>query len=112
MSQPIILKVYGNISPVSAAMAAKLKCICAGAIGTNGEIVSWEAGLARITFEGIYFPVEEILALLKNNLQAGQSGKLDVLDLENWTLTRHRFEEGRVISRSVPLNDVLAYSGH
>ena len=39
-------------------------------------------------------------------------GKLDVLDLENWRMTRHAFRDGVLHSSAAPLNNVLDYSGH
>ena len=45
-------------------------------------------------------------------LMEKHQGKLDVLDLENWRLTRHLFDQGRIRSSSAPLNNVLDYSGH
>ena len=37
---------------------------------------------------------------------------IDVLDLENWRLIRHVFEQGRIRTSSAPLNNVLDYAGH
>ena len=68
--------------------------------------------MARVSFEGVYFPVDEVLAALARHLRPEHQGKLDVLDLENWRLTRHLFDQGRIRSSSAPLNNVLDYSGH
>ena len=43
---------------------------------------------------------------------AAQKAEQDLLDLENWRLTRHLFDQGRIRSSSAPLNNVLDYSGH
>lgn len=76
------------------------------------EAVTLEGDLLRISFEGLYFPVEETLAAVAARLRPDQTGKLDVLDLENWRLERHVFADGRISSGAAPLNNVLDFSGH
>jgi len=109
-----LLKVYGHIYPVSDAFYADLEVACAWAMPDDAdEPVLCRAGdMARFSFEGVYFPVDETLEALKRRLRPEHQGKLDVLDLENWRLIRHVFEQGRIRSRSAPLNNVLDYSGH
>ena len=46
------------------------------------------------------------------HLTPDMQGKLDVLDMDGWRLTRHVFTGGQVKSSSAPLNNVLDYSGH
>ena len=60
----------------------------------------------------LFFPVEDVLAVLREHLRPEHKGKLDVLDLEGWRLFRHVFMQGRIDSHSAPLNNVLDYSGH
>lgn len=113
MSQPVLLKVYGNLYPADAAAHAVLARACATCVpdGTD-EVVTLEGDLVRISFEGLFFPVDEVLEALAATLKPEQKGKLDVLDLEAWTLTRHLFADGRIVSRAAPLNNVLDFSGH
>lgn len=86
--------------------------ICADALPPDREIVALEDNLLRISFEGIYFPVEDVLAYIGENMEPDWSGKLDVLDLEAWTLDRHVFQGGAMRHGHAPLNNVLDYSGH
>lgn len=86
--------------------------ICMESLPPAREIVVLEDTLLRISFEGIYFPVEEVLAYIRKNIEPDWTGKLDVLDLEAWTLDRHVFESGAIHHGHAPLNNVLDYSGH
>ena len=71
-----------------------------------------EGDMARISFEGLYFPVEDVVQALREHLTPTMQGKLDYLDLEDWRLTRYQLEAGEVHPSSAPLNNVLAFSGH
>ncbi|MBD5648182.1 MAG: hypothetical protein HDQ89_11485 [Desulfovibrio sp.] len=113
MSQPVLLKVYGNLYPADAADLEALVRASATCVQEGGDAVVTLAGdLVRISFEGLFFPVDDVLEALAARLTPGQKGKLDVLDLEAWRLTRHEFADGRITSRSAPLNNVLDFSGH
>ena len=113
MSQPVLLKVYGNLYPADAADLEALARAAASCVREGPEeVVTLEGDLLRISFEGLFFPVDEVLEALAAVLRPEQKGKLDVLDLEAWTLTRHLFADGRISSRSAPLNNVLDFSGH
>lgn len=113
MSQPVLLKVYGNLHPADAADLEALTLASASCVQEGGDAVVTLAGdLLRISFEGLFFPVDDVLEALAALLKPGQKGKLDVLDLEAWRLTRHLIADGRISSRSAPLNNVLDFSGH
>ena len=110
----VLLKVYGNLWPAPEGLLATLDPICAQAMTREVEDtprVCQEGDLLRMSFEGLYFPVDEVLEAIKNRLAPGQQGKLDVLDMEQWRLERHLFADGTVTSRSTSLNNVLDYSG-
>lgn len=114
MNRAPLLKVYGHVYPVTDAFQADLEAACAGAMPDDADepVLCREGDMLRISFEGIYFPVDETLEALKRHLRPEHQGKLDVLDLENWRLVRHVFRRGRIGSSSAPLNNVLDYSGH
>lgn len=114
MSQPIILKVYGNLCPVAACLYAQITVLAQDAMPYDEACppVILEDDLLRISFEGIYFPTEEILAAIAAALTPAMQGKLDELDLEAWTLIRHVIANGEISAYSAPLNNVMAYSGH
>ena len=119
MSQPVLLKVYGNLFPADEADRAALDAASSGRVppgaegaGGSAAVVTLEGDLVRISFEGLYFPVEDTLAALAARLLPHQRGKLDVLDLEAWRLERHVFADGRITTSAAPLNNVLDFSGH
>ena len=111
--QPVLLKIYGSLYPATPAQAASLKKIAERGLSSCQETppVSLEGDLLKISFEGIYFPVDDFMNEIKKFLTSDQQGKVDVLDLEAWTLGRHQFADGEIISSSAPLNNVLDYSG-
>lgn len=114
MSRDPLLKVYGHIYPVDNEDFAALAHACADALPDTEDIpvIEMDGDMVRISFEGVYFPVDEVLAALNLLLRPGHQGKLDVLDMEGWRLTRHVFADGSIKSSSAPLNNVLDHSGH
>lgn len=114
MTRQPLLKVYGHVYPIDDAFYAALERACAEAMPDTDDlpVLEREGDMARISFEGAYFPVEETLAAIRAQLRPEHRGKLDVLDMDGWRLHRHTFIEGRIESRSAPLNNVLDYSGH
>lgn len=113
MNQPVLIKVYGNFSPVNRELAFALEEISAGAMPyepTNPPF-SLKGDLCLLAFEGIYFPVDDFIQLLETNLMPQISGKLDYLDLENWRMTRYLLNNGHISANTVSLNHVLDYSG-
>ena len=114
MSRQPLLKVYGHIYPVDEALYAALEHACADAMPDEDDlpVIERDGDMARISFEGIYFPLDDVLDVLTAHVRAEHKGKLDVLDLESWRLIRHIFTQGRVDVHSAPLNNVLDYSGH
>lgn len=112
MNSRVILKVYGHVRPVSDDFYAALDKACAGAIadGRDEPALLREGEMARISFEGMYFPVEEVLEALALHLGPEHKGRLDVLDMESWRLTRHVFDGG-LRTNSASLNSVLDYAG-
>ncbi len=112
MSQPVLIKVYAAFTPCSEDLRAELESACASAMGEGEEpVVGMLGDMVRISFEGLYFPVDDVAAVVERLGAAGAAGKMDVLDLENWRLTRWSAADGRVECRSNTLNSVLDYSG-
>ena len=114
MSRQPLLKVYGHIYPVDDSLYAALETACANAMPDEDDIpvLERDGDMARISFEGAYFPLDDVLAALTAHVRAEHQGKLDVLDMEGWRLIRHTFAKGRIEVHSAPLNNVLDYSGH
>ncbi|MDL2266394.1 hypothetical protein LJC46_00195 [Desulfovibrio sp. OttesenSCG-928-G15] len=115
VSQPPI-KVYASFSAAPEGSAERITRVMQQAIAdrsTEGEeTVFQEGALLRISFEGLYFPLEEVLAELATTLARDATGKLDYLDMEAWTLTRHVFTHGAFSQSTRSLNHILDWSGH
>lgn len=113
MSQPVLLKIYGNLCPVAQPLCRRLEWIAQGCIPMPEYApVKIADKLLIFSFEGVYYPIDDTLDAIRKNLAQNMIGKLDVLDIENWIITRHIFKNGQVEVNSAPLNSVLAYSGH
>ncbi|MBO4300495.1 MAG: hypothetical protein J5861_02720 [Desulfovibrio sp.] len=114
MNRQPLLKIYGHLYPADAALFAALEEACATALpdGDDVPLLERDGDLVRLSFEGSYFPLEEVLAVVKAHLKPEHCGKIDVLDMEAWRLVRHTFADGHTQCRSGSLNQVLEYSGH
>ena len=84
MSRQPLLKVYGHIYPVDDALYAALEHACADAMPDedNLPVIERDGDMARVSFEGTYFPLDDVLDVLTTHVRAEHQGKLDVLDLE------------------------------
>ena len=114
MSQPILLKVYASISGAAQGLADELREAVRDAVHADespAETVTEDGPLVLVAFEGLYFPVEEAAARIKRRLTSETAGKMDVLDLENWTITRFTFQGGFMQERSGSLNNALDFNG-
>lgn len=113
MSQPVILKVYGNLAPVTPAQYEKLREIAKDCLPEPETApASLQDQLLTIMFEGVYFPTEEFLDCIRQFLSCRQQGKIDVLDIEQWTLLRYLIANNQISPHYAPLNNVLDFSGH
>ena len=81
-------------------------------MGHESPWVFLEGNMLRISWEGLYFPLEEVLCALSATLAQNAEGKLDYLDLEAWTLTRCIPGADGFHTTTRSLNHVLDYSGH
>ncbi len=55
--------------------------------------------------------MRETLEAIREYANEETRGRLDVLDIENWTLCRHEINGKEISARSQGLNSVLDYSG-
>lgn len=113
MRDPLV-KAYGHVYPVTPALYAALESALRDALNEDEDVplLCQEGDMARISMEGSYFPEDEVVEAFRTHLAPDMQGKLDVLDMDGWRLTRHVFADGQVKSSSAPLNNVLDYSGH
>lgn len=70
------------------------------------------ADVLDVAFEGVSFPLAEVAEALRPWLTGASSGKIDLCDMEKWTLTRASFQGVEIRLTTADLNNVLAYSGH
>ncbi|MBD5641563.1 MAG: hypothetical protein HDQ91_04005 [Desulfovibrio sp.] len=111
MSQPVLIKVYASLWPATDALAAAVKTATLAALPAPPEI-ALSAGLLTLSFEGVFFPIDELAEAVEASAPPDLQGKIDLLDLENWELRRYLAASGKLGVHSAPLNNVLDYSGH
>lgn len=108
----ILVKVYGAFHPAGNATFDAVAASGRDAMGQEEDWLFLEGDMLRISFEGHYFPLDEALEALKAALPKEAEGRLDYLDLEAWTLTRHVLQSGKLAVSCRSLNHVLDYAGH
>ena len=114
-----IAKTYAAFSPAHEACCLAVEEAGRTALGMDAPWLFLEGDMLQIAWEGIYFPLDEVLQALNVCLPPDAEGKLDYLDLEAWTLTRHILlqgteagQQGRFSIATRSLNHVLDHSGH
>ncbi len=92
--RPVLIKVYGNLYPVP----QECHTLCGRVLQSWNledieEVLFYEGDMVRFSFEGDFFPCDEIAEILKSFDTVHTEGKLDCIDVEEWTLTRHFFKK-------------------
>lgn len=109
----ILVKVYGAFYPADPSCHEAVALSGKNVVPNGEPWLFFEGDMVRFAFEGLYFPLDEVLAALRSALPEHAAGKLDYLDLEAWTITRHVLVPGRSFTVATRgLNDVLDHSGH
>jgi len=103
--RPVLVKAYGGLSPVPPKALADVQAVLESWF--IEDAAEMEGDLLRISFEGDAFPDDEVVDALKPFLCGKSWGRLDVLDLEAWTLRRWQFGEGRLRVSTATLNKAL-----
>jgi len=111
----VLMKVYGHIYPVAEdeerALWRVLQTAITDPISADIPLLERDHDMVRISFEGLYFPLDDMLAVIRDYIHPTQNGKVDVLNIEEWSMLRLRIEQGATSIRTSPLNAVLDYSG-
>ena len=105
----ILIKVYGSISNATPALYEAAKDAVAE---LDEDAVELDGTFFTITFEGIYFMIDEFMDAIKPHLTKESSGRIDYIDVDEWTLTRFWIEGGLVTHNTAGLNHVMDHSGH
>lgn len=64
-------------------------------------------GRMHLEFEGVYFFIDELLEMITEFTESALDGVVDYIDREAWTMTRYRWQSGRLEVKEINLNDVL-----
>lgn len=109
---PVMVKVYGYLRPVSPEQVKILQESLASMGGEADDILQLGGTLVNISYEGVFFPIDDFLDAATPLVQSGAIGKVDYIDMEGWSLTRYSFDDGKITKAQRDLNSVMAYSGH
>lgn len=110
----ILIKVYGSVQPATQGMcdAARNAAQGMGELDDIDEVVALDGSLLTFHFEGMYFPLDDVLAALGPMMGKECEGRIDYIDMDEWTLTRFWIQGGLVTQNTASLNQVMDYSGH
>ena len=87
--QDTLVKAYGMLRPADGdALSAAEGVLSSWFIE---DAVDLDDGALWIHHEGTYFPHEELASALAPFLCPASTGKMDIMDLEAWTLCRYYF---------------------
>ncbi|ABM29229.1 hypothetical protein [Nitratidesulfovibrio vulgaris] len=102
----VLVKVYGSLHPAG----EHLRRLAASVAGD--EHIELDGDLLRVSFEGVWFPIEELMDALRPHLTPDSEGRVDYIDMDAWRLHRHFIKGTAIESRESGLNNVLDFSGH
>lgn len=104
------MKVYGSVHPLQATEQAKL--VKALEILLDDDVVDTSGDMVRISYEGMYFPIDEVLEIIHEYLHEQSAGRIDYIDMDAWRLHRHIIEGTTITEKTNNLNNILDYAGH
>ncbi len=109
----VLVKVYAHVWPVHQQLyTVWQELLPQSSVMDAEEMLCYEGDMLKLSYEGIYFPLDDFLESLHPFLHKESQGKLDYIDLEAWKLTRHKIQGKELVVSSASLNNVLDYSGH
>lgn len=103
--RPVIVKAYGGFSPATEETLDAVRAVLEDWF--ISDAVELEGDLLRISYEGEAFPDEDVVEALKPFFCEKSEGRLDILDLEAWTLHRYFFSYGRLRDHTATLDKAL-----
>ncbi len=103
--RPVIVKAYASFYPATEEVLRSVVSVLSGwFIEDAAELKN---DMLVISFEGDAFPDEEVIGALRPFMREETRGKLDVMDLEAWTLRRWIFAGREASVNTVTLNKAL-----
>lgn len=104
--RPVIIKAYGALSPATDETCEAVRAVLRSWF-LDEETVELNGDMVTIAFEGDAFPDDEVIEALRPFFCESSWGKLDVIDLEAWTLHRYTFTGGTLSDHSATLDKAL-----
>ena len=104
------MKTYGAFYPCTQEQYDALTHLQQYAMGNDEPWLLFEGDMIRVSFEGVYFPEDDFIEAITPMLTTNHTGKLDVIDMDSWAITRYVWDAGQWKKGQRGLNDVLDYS--
>ncbi len=101
-------KAFGHLAPVEMEVPRVINAVCTGWGIPPCAIL--ERDTVYLNVEGVFFPLDDVLASLQPFLQTGSNGKIDMVDMDAWLLIRAVFNGTEIRRSSASLNDILAWA--
>lgn len=104
--RPVIIKAYGALSPAGEEAYEAVRSVLESWF-LDTDAVELVGDMVTIGYEGDAFPDDEVVDALKPFLCETSWGKLDIIDLEAWTLRRYSFAKGQLTDHTATLDKAL-----
>lgn len=104
--RPVIVKAYGAFSPATQEVYDAVRAVLDSWF-IDEDAVELVGDMVTIGFEGDAFPDDEVVDALRPFLCEQSWGKLDIIDLEAWTLRRYGFGGGQLTDHTATLDKAL-----
>lgn len=104
--RPIIIKAYGALSPATQETYEAVSAVLESWL-MDTDALELKGDMLTIGYEGDAFPDDEVVEALSPFFSEQSWGKLDIIDLEAWTLRRYTFTGGQLSEHSATLDKAL-----
>ena len=104
--RPVIIKAYGALSPANEETLQAVRAVLETWF-IEEDVAELNGNMVTIGYEGDAFPDDEVVEVLKPYLCETSWGKLDIIDLEAWTLHRYTFTNGQLNDHTATLDKAL-----
>lgn len=104
--RPVIVKAYGALSPATEETFEAVRAVLESWL-IEEDAVELVGDMVTIAYEGDAFPDDEVVDALRPFFCGKSWGKLDVMDLEAWTLHRYTFTGGQLTDHTATLDKAL-----